>query len=326
MSSASPSKSVGVLLVNLGSPDSPSVPHVRKYLTQFLNDPFVINMPNPFRWLFVRLILTRRPKKSAEAYEKVWTEKGSPLVFHTHDLTAKLAKASPFPVEFGMRYGNPSLESGLKKLLAQNVDHVVMLPMYPQYSYAASETAITLFEKLMKKLAPKKTFHVIESFHQHPAYVKALSESLGEVYFRENPDLLLFSYHGIPERQVNITRNKSNYRNQCFETSEGVRATLNLPENKIRNTFQSRLGPVEWIKPYTDFVLKDLPAEGIKNIVVASPSFTADCLETLEEIALRYSELFKLAGGTKFTYAPCLNSSDRFVSAVQEILKPHTDQ
>ena len=153
--------------------------------------------------------------------------------------------------------------------------------------------------------------------------MKTLSDSLGQVYQTENPDLLLFSYHGIPERQVKITRNQTNYRDQCFSTSESVRKTLNLPEEKVLTTFQSRLGPVEWIKPYTDIILKELPTKGIKNIVVASPSFTADCLETLEEIALRYAELFKASGGVKFTYAPCLNSSDAFVSAVKEILKPY---
>jgi len=272
MQNSAPAKRIGLLVSNLGSPDSPNVSDVRKYLKQFLNDPFVFDAPWIIRYPFVNgIILTTRPKKSAEAYSKIWTKEGSPLVVHTKNLTAKLKKELPFPIEFGMRYGKPSIETAIEKLVNQAVNHVIFLPLYPQYSLSASETSIHEFEQSLKKFKGRISGSVIESFHDHDSFIAAAEE-------------------------------------------------------KMLTTFQSRLGPVQWIKPYTDHVLKELPKQGKKRIIAVSPSFTADCLETLEEIQLRYSEDFLAAGGEEFRYVPCVNSSDAFVKAVKDIIQPYTAQ
>jgi ferrochelatase len=315
---------VGLLLSNLGSPDSPSVPDVRKYLKQFLNDPYVIDLPKWVRKLLVDgLILNTRPKNSAEAYGKVWTAQGSPLLMHTRALTEKSKQALPFPVEFGMRYGTPSIESGVRKLIDQGINHIIFLPLYPQYSFAASETAIVEFERVLTLFKGRITGSAVENFHDHPSYILALTENLREAWAQHSPDLLLLSYHGIPKKQLVKTRNQKNYQEHCLRTSELIRENLGLSEKQVMTTFQSRLGPTEWIKPFTDKELVLMPAQGIKKIIVASPSFTADCLETLEEIEMRYKELFLENGGESFDYIPCMNSSDSFVSAIQEIVQPH---
>lgn len=318
------SERMGLLLVNLGSPDSTNPKDVRRYLHQFLNDPYVIDYPTILRYLLVNgIILNTRPKKSAEAYEKIWTKRGSPLRFHTEDLTAKVKTEFPFPVEFGMRYGGPSIEAATQSLISQGVNHIVMLPLYPQYSYAATETAIVEFESVVETFEGRIQATIIEHFHQHPAFIQALADSFRKPLEEIQPDLFLFSYHGIPVNQCTKTRNGLNYRDHCLETTELVKKELGLRDDQVMSTFQSRLGPVKWIEPYTDFVLETLPEKGIKNLVVASPSFTADCLETLEEIDMQYRELFLKSGGEKFHYIPCLNSSDGFVSAIKTMIEPH---
>ncbi len=313
-------------MVNLGSPDSCSTHHVRKYLQEFLNDPYVIDLPRPIRSFLVNgIILNTRPKKSAEAYAKIWTENGSPLVFHTQDLTHKIKKRFHFPVEFGMRYGNPSIQSGVQKLIAAGAKNIICLPLYPQYSYAASETALVEFEKVITQYEGRVAHQFIEDFYDHPVYMHALAESIRQPLQTMIPDLLLLSYHGIPIRQTTKTRNKKNYQEQCIQTTKLLQKELGLQDDQIMTTFQSRLGPVKWIEPYTDVVLPQLVKQGKKRILVASPSFTADCLETLEEIKLRYSELFLESGGKEFEYVPCLNSSDSFVSALVEIISSRSE-
>jgi ferrochelatase len=327
MHNNAPAKRIGLLICNLGSPESPKVADVKRYLKQFLNDPFVIDAPWIIRYPFVNgIILQTRPKKSAEAYSKIWTKEGSPLVVHTRNLTSKLKKAIPFPVEFGMRYGNPSIESALEKLVNQAVNHVIFLPLYPQYSFSASETAINDFQKSLKKFNGRISSSIIESFHDHSSFIEAVGEKIKTAVDTFQPDAVLLTYHGIPEKQLNKTKNKTNYRNQCFETTKKLESFLGLPEEKMITTFQSRLGPVQWIKPYTDLVLKDLPKKGIKRILAVSPSFTADCLETLEEIQMRYQEDFLEAGGDEFRYVPCVNSSDAFVNAIGDIIQSHKGQ
>ena len=316
-------KKTGVLLVNLGSPDSPSVSDVKRYLKEFLNDPYVIDIPGPLRYLLVNgIILNTRPKNSAEAYAKIWMKEGSPLIFHSQNLATKVREHLNLPIELGMRYGDPSIESALKKLLAQGVEKVIFFPLYPHYSYAATETAIVLFEKLMKKQAPHLEYSIIEDYWEEDTYLDALADSLKPTLEEKKPDLLLLSYHGIPERQVFKTRNNSNYHSQCLITSEKVRVRLGLSLKQVKSGFQSRLDS-KWIQPFTDTILQELPKQGIKRIAVASPTFSADCLETLEEIQIRYDELFKQSGGTEFHYVPCLNSSDSFVRSVKKILEPH---
>lgn len=311
---------LGLLLVNLGSPNSPDPKDVKEYLREFLNDPYVIDLPAPLRWFLVNvIILNTRPKKSAEAYASIWTDRGSPLVDVTQRLTRKVQERVSFPVEMGMRYGCPCINASVDRLVSRGVTEITLLPLYPQYSFAASETAIVEFENVVKKKYPKIKTRIIENFHQHPAYIEALVKSIRPTLEKLNPDLLLLSYHGIPNKQRLKTRNKMDYQAHCFETSDLLQRSLALPKEKILTTFQSRLGPTKWIEPYTDLVLKDLPKQGKTKIAVASPSFTVDCLETLEEIQIRYQELFEEHGGKEFTYIPCLNESDDFVSAILKI-------
>jgi len=322
MLTPSPPKRVGLLVSNLGSPDSPSVSDVRKYLKQFLNDPYVIDTPWIIRYPFVNgIILPSRPKKSAAAYEKIWSKKdGSPLVFHTKNLTQKLKQKLQMPVEYGMRYGSPSIQNAIESLVHQAVNHIIFLPLYPQYSYSASETAIHEFEKGMKKYHGRITSSTIEYFYQQPSFIKAVAEKIKLAADTFQPDLILLTYHGIPQKQLKKTKNKSNYRDQCLETSRLLQEALAFPAEKMITSFQSRLGPVQWIRPYTDHVLKELPQQGHKRILAVSPSFSADCLETLEEIQMRYNKDFIDAGGTEFRYVPCVNSSELFVESIQEII------
>ena len=320
---AAPQKRVGLLISNLGSPDSPSVTDVRKYLKQFLNDPFVIDAPWIIRYPFVNgIILPNRLKKSAAAYEKIWTKDGSPLITHTKSLSHKLKQKLEMPVEFGMRYGTPSIQTAIEKLVHQAVNHIVFLPLYPQYSYSASETAIHEFEKGLIPYKGRINGSSIEYFYQHHTFIAAVAEKIKLAADTFQPDLILLTYHGIPEKQLKKTKNKTNYRDQCLETSKLLQEALGYPPEKMVTSFQSRLGPIQWIKPYTDHILKALPKQGHKRILAVSPSFTADCLETLEEIQMRYSEDFLEAGGEEFRYVPCVNSSDAFVEAIQEIIRP----
>jgi ferrochelatase len=330
----------GVLLLNLGTPESPSPKDVRAYLKEFLNDPFVIDLPTLPRKLLVNgIILNTRPKKSAEAYGKIWTREGSPLLIHTRDLVEKVrSRLNPDGrgpvVKMAMRYGKPSLDSALREFKEEGVGSVVFLPLYPQYSYAASESSIVEFERFRDRILPGAQVRVIEDFFSAPGFIDALAATLAPVLKDQNPDALLLSYHGVPERQLLKIRkrpdpccspgccdqwskkNEKCYRAQSFETSRLLGKALDWPSSKMITAFQSRLGRTKWIEPYTDILLEELPEKGVKNLVVASPSFTADCLETLEEIQIRYRELFLDAGGERFTYVPCLNSRDDFADAI----------
>jgi ferrochelatase len=338
----------GVLLLNLGSPASPSVADVRKYLGEFLNDPYVIDLPYVFRKILVDgIILNTRPKKSAEAYQKIWTEKGSPLLINTRALTEKVARLfdpartgeESVSVKMAMRYGQPSIAKVLAEFKQEGVEDLVFLPLYPQYSYAASESSIVQFKKLQTQILPQAKVRIIEDFFAELGFITALADSMKYALERVKPDLLLLSYHGIPERQIaKISspppvccvpgcceqwgkQNEKCYRAQCFETSRLLAAKLNLQPNQVVTSFQSRLGRTKWIEPYTDILLPEFVQKGIKRILVASPSFTSDCLETLEEIHLRYQELFIKAGGEYFEYLPCLNARDDFAEFVAARLR-----
>jgi ferrochelatase len=333
-----PSKK-GVLLLNLGTPKSPSTKDVRAYLKEFLNDPYVIDLPTVFRKILVDgIILNTRPKKSAEAYQQIWTKEGSPLMVNTQALTEKvrLALGADMNIKMGMRYGSPSLTEVLESFKAEQVDELVFMPLYPQYSYAASESSLVQFRKLQKQILPNAKIKVVEDFFSDPRFISALASSMREAVERFKPDCLLLSYHGIPERQIAKiakppkeccspgccdqwnAQNEKCYRAQCYETSRLLTKALGLSPEQVVTSFQSRLGRTKWIEPYTDFLLKDFPKEGKKRILVASPSFTSDCLETLEEIKIRYQELFMESGGEAFEYLPCLNSRDDFAKFVAE--------
>lgn len=310
--------SKGILLVNLGSPDSTEVNDVRTYLREFLMDGKVIDSPWLIRKFVVEcFILPRRPINSAEAYKKIWMDEGSPLIIYSKKLQAKIQNKIDVPVGLAMRYKNPSIEFGLQELYDQGVRDILVIPLYPQYTMSTTETVADKVIEVQKKKFKDVEIKFLKAFYNHPDYVKVLGDSIKEK-LPENFDQLLFSYHGIPERHDKKAiefgkRNKievETYRNQCFESSRLVADYLGLKPEQYTTTFQSRLGKDPWIQPYTDKTLEEFPAKGVKNLVVCTPAFVADCLETLEEISMEGKDEFIHAGGETFTYIPCLNDRD----------------
>lgn len=312
----------GVLLINLGSPDSTDEKDVRKYLREFLMDPMVLDSPWLVRKSVVELaILPKRPAASAEAYKKIWLEEGSPLIVISQKVRKKLQEKLDIPVALGMRYQSPSIRSALQELYDKGVKDVLVIPLYPQYTMSSTWSVVGKTREVQKKYFKDVNLTFLNSFYDRPDYIQVLSEHI-QKQLPDSFDKLLFSYHGIPERhdqkatEIGKKYTDSNiktYRNQCYETTELIRKELNLPAEKVMVSFQSRLGKDPWIKPYTDFVLKDFPEEGVKNIAVVAPAFVSDCLETLEEIAMGYEELFLESGGEKYRYLPCLNESDAWI-------------
>jgi ferrochelatase len=312
----------GVLLINLGSPDSTEVEDVRKYLREFLMDPMVLDTPYLVRKFVVEFaILPKRPAASAEAYKSIWWDEGSPLIVLSNRLQKKVAEKVEIPIALGMRYQNPSIQAALKELETKGVTEVLVIPLYPQYTMSSTETVVLKTNKVQQKYFPNMKLTFLNSFYNRPDYIEVLAKNIKE-QLPEKFDKLLFSYHGIPERhdqkalikgkrfpQLNI----KTYRDQCFETTELVRQVLGLEKDQVCVSFQSRLGKDPWIKPYTDFVLKDFPQEGVKNLAVVAPAFVSDCLETLEEIAIGYEEVFMESGGEKYQYIPCLNEYEPWV-------------
>jgi len=327
----------GILLVNLGSPKSTSVEDVRDYLDEFLMDEKVIDYRWFFRNLLVRgIILRTRPAKSAEAYKSVWTDEGSPLIVITEKLRKKLQRQMDVPVEIGMRYAEPSIETGIRRLVDKGVTDIVLVPLYPQYAMSTTETVTDKAEEVRKAKFPGLKISYVEPFYNKEIYIDCLAESIREK-LPADFDALQFSYHGVPERHIYKTdptntckigeccfrdENPSHqfcYRHQCFRTTAKVIEKLGLPHEKVIVSFQSRLGKDKWIEPYTDETLKKLPEKGIKKLVVCCPAFVSDCLETLEEISVEGKETFLHAGGESFHYLPCLNDEDRFVEVLRRL-------
>jgi ferrochelatase len=327
----------GILLVNLGSPRSTKTEDVREYLDEFLMDEKVIDYPWFFRSLLVQgIILNTRPKKSAAAYKTVWMPEGSPLIVYTEKIQEKLQKTVDIPVEIGMRYAQPSIETGMRKLVEKGVTEIVLFPLYPQYAMSTTETVIDKAEIVRKKYFPEIKINYIQPFYNREIYTDCLAESIREK-LPEHFDALQFSYHGVPERHIYKTdptntcnlndccsrsENPSHqfcYRHQCFKVTEKVIEKLDLPKEKVLVTFQSRLGKDKWMEPYTDATLETLPGKGIKNLAIVCPAFVSDCLETLEEISVEGKEIFKHAGGETFNYIPCLNDEDRWIEVVKTL-------
>ncbi len=326
----------GVLLVNLGSPESPTAKDVKPYLDQFLMDKYVIDVPFLLRALLVRgIILQTRPKKSAKAYAKIWWDEGSPLIVLSKRLQAKIRKQVNIPVELGMRYGNPSIESALQKLNDQGITEVLLFPLYPQYAMASTETILVLAEKLRKEKFPHMTFTTVPAFYHKKDYIANLANSIKKHVEGFEYDHLLFSYHGIPERHIrksDVTKSHCKidgsccntpspahefcYRHQCYETTKQVAEFLGLKEGTYSQTFQSRLAGDKWLTPYTDTEINKMPAKGIKKLAVVTPAFVSDCLETLEEIAMEANHEFKENGGEEFMAIPCLNDDDEWVQTI----------
>lgn len=330
-----------VLLVNLGTPDSPSVSDVRKYLTEFLNDPRVIDINAAGRFMLVNgIIVPFRAPKSAKLYQHIWTSNGSPLTIHTKNLADKVQKAlgNDYMVEWAMRYQNPSLKSVLNRIREKKPSELIILPLYPQY--ASSSTGSTA-EHILKELAGWEvipSIKIINKFYDNPHYIKALIKS-AEGYDLNAYDHIIFSYHGLPERQIKkaaahygdnschfgnccdvITeKNQYCYRANCFETTRQLVIHLNIPNGKYTTTFQSRLDDA-WLKPYSDKVIENLAKLGAKKLLVFSPAFVADCLETIHEIGTEYNEIFREHGGESVTLVKSLNDSDIWVNAVKEMV------
>jgi len=326
----------GVLLVNLGSPESPDPKDVKPYLDEFLMDKYVIDVPFLLRALLVRgIILRKRPEKSAEAYKKIWWDEGSPLVVISKRMHKKVVAQSNIPVSLAMRYGNPSILSGLQELHDQGVDDVLLFPLYPQHAMASTVTILVLAEELRKKHFPNMKLSDVPAFYNKPDYIRNLSDSIKNQLSSFEYDHLLFSYHGIPERHIrktdvtkshckidgNCCHTKSEahqfcYRYQCYETTRLVVELLGIPKEKYSQTFQSRLAGDKWLEPYTDVEINKMPDKGIKKLAVVTPAFVSDCLETLEEIAMEANHQFKAHGGEEFLAIPCLNDSDEWCATV----------
>lgn len=335
----------GCLLINLGTPEAPTPKKVRAYLRQFLSDPRVVDLPALGRFLLLNLvILPFRPRKSAEAYRQIWTEAGSPLLVHSRQLASRVQQAlgPEVPVELGMRYGTPSIEEALGKLRAQGVDRLVILPLFPQYASSTTGTALEEVYRIVGSWWHMPAIRVVEPFFDHAGFIRAF-EHVGTPHLASfAPDHVLFSFHGLPERHVTrgddsgshclassgccdrlTTVNQSCYRAQCFATARRLAQALDLPGDRYSVSFQSRLGRTPWIKPYTDEALEALAKGGVKRLAVMCPAFTADCLETLEEIGQRAREAFREHGGEDLALVPSLNAHPSWVEAVVDLVRPH---
>ena len=339
----------GVLLVNVGSPDSPAVKDIKRYLREFLMDERIIDLPYLLRYTLVNgIILNTRPPKTSKAYQKIWWNEGSPLIVITKRLTEKIQQQVSVPVVMAMRYGNPNIASGLQQLYDQGVDEVLLMPLYPQYAMATTQTIEVFAQQLVKKQFPKMKLIKFPAFFHRSEYIEALAE-VTRKYLENNPcDHLLFSYHGVPERHLrktsptpahkNIVENTSCcnpyseegkycYRSHCFETTRLLAEKLELKENTYSQSFQSRLVNDKWITPFTADKIAQLAQQGVKKLAVITPAFVTDCVETLEEIEMAGGKTFRENGGEEFKMVPCLNDSNLWVHAlskwINEYLTPN---
>lgn len=333
---------IGVLLVNLGTPDSTQTGDVRKYLREFLMDGRVIDIPLIPRWMLVNLIIAPfRAPKSAGEYRKLWTDRGSPLLFHTEDLKQKLVqKLDPnkYLVAMAMRYQSPSIKTGLDELIKAKVKKIIVVPLFPQYASATNGSVMDKVMEIAKtwQIIPEITF--ISNFIEHPLFLEAWAELGREMMAKEEYERFVFSYHGLPERQIRkgsvegycqlgaccnkySSKNQFCYRAQCFQTTRLLAGKLGIPAEKVMTCFQSRLGKDPWIQPYTEDVIHDLAKDGVKKVLVFSPAFVADCLETTVEVGQEYQEEFLELGGEKWDLVPSLNSSDTWIDCVKDLVE-----
>ncbi|QLE85919.1 ferrochelatase [Shewanella sp. Scap07] len=319
------SEKIGVLLVNLGTPDSPTTADVRRFLQQFLSDPRVVDV-NPLIWkpILNGIILNTRPKKVAKLYESIWWEQGSPLMVVSERQQQKLqsmlqAAGLNMPVELGMSYGNPSLQSGLAQLKARGAEKIIVLPLYPQYSCS---TVAPVFDAITRQYQQQRDYpetRFNKQYFDHPTYIEALAQSVQSHWQQYGQaDCLLMSFHGVPKRYVT---EGDPYQQQCQSTAELLAQRLGLTNQQWRICFQSQFGKEEWLTPYTDEMLADLPKQGIKSVDIMCPAFAADCLETLEEIATEGKQEFIEAGGENYRFIDCLNDNDAHIQMMAELVK-----
>lgn len=328
-----------LLLVNLGSPASTSVADVRRYLNQFLMDPYVIDLPWPVRRLLVSLILIKRPEQSAHAYASIWWDEGSPLVVLSKRLQQAMTKEwTQGPVELAMRYGEPSIETVLTRLASQGISKITLAPLYPQFADSTVTTVIEEAKRVVKAKSLNVKFSVLQAFYDQPEYIDALVESV-RPHLEQPHDHLLLSFHGLPERHLtkldptgnhcfkdaDCCKNASPqmlatcYRAQCLRSAAVFAKQMGIADGKWSVSFQSRLGRAKWIEPYTEARLEELAAQGVKKLLVMCPAFVADCIETLEEIGDRGAEQFKAAGGEELTLIPCLNDDPNWAAALNKL-------
>ncbi|WP_340679400.1 ferrochelatase [Paraglaciecola sp.] len=316
---------IGVLITNLGTPDAPQKGALKRYLKEFLSDPRVVEIPRILWWMILNLvILNIRPKRSAKSYATVWTDRGSPLLFHTQDQAKALREnlqktyGDNVVLEFAMRYGSPSIHSVMDSMLQKGVRKLLVLPLYPQY--CASTTAST-FDMVAKDLSQRRwmpELRFIMHYHDDPHYIQAVADSI-RAHWQTNgrADKLIFSYHGIPKRYLT---NGDPYHCECYKTSRLVAENLGLNKGQHFTSFQSRFGREEWLQPYTEQTLKAFPAQGIKSVQIVCPGFSADCLETIEEIAEENREYFMHAGGESYEYIAALNAQPGHIAALTSLL------
>ncbi|TAE72167.1 MAG: ferrochelatase [Bacteroidetes bacterium] len=351
------STKIGVLLVNLGTPDSPNTPDVRKYLREFLMDKRVVDVPFALRWALVNLIIAPfRAPKSAKIYKEVWTEKGSPLKVYGYEIKKLLQEAlgENFVVELGMRYQSPSIQSGLENLRNKGYARIIVIPLFPQYASASTGSVQDKVMEIVKnwQIIPEISF--VQSFFDHPLFIEAFAANGNKYLSKEKFDHVIFSYHGLPERQirkadhtktclvdakkdksiagnpnccaVSHDGNRGCYRANCFATSRLLAEKLGLEEKDYTVCFQSRLGNDPWIKPYTDLVIKDLVKQGKKKIIAFSPSFVSDCLETTIEIGEEYKEIFEEAGGEHWQFVESLNDSALWIDTLVDLVQCYSQR
>ncbi|MDX1518895.1 MAG: ferrochelatase [Gammaproteobacteria bacterium] len=315
---------IGVLLTNLGTPEAPTATALRKYLAEFLSDPRVIEVPRPLWWCILHgFILRFRPRRSAQAYAKIWTDEGSPLYVITRQLGEAVQEQldDTAQVEIAMRYGQPSIRAGLEKLREANATRLLILPLYPQYSAATTASTFDAVSEVLRGWRRLPDIRMVSHYHDDSGYITALVKSI-ERHWSEHgrPDMLIFSFHGIPKDYFTAG---DPYHCECHKTARLVAESLQMQENDWRVTFQSRFGPREWLQPYTDITLKELPGEGLKHVQVICPGFAADCLETLEEINMQNRGFFMESGGEKFSYIPALNTDRDHVDALSALVRKH---
>lgn len=331
------SRKVGVLLVNLGTPDAPQPSEVRRYLRDFLSDPRVIDINPVVRWLLLKIIiLPLRPRRSAEAYAKIWGEGGSPLLTNGYALRDAVGqRLGEIPIALAMRYGNPSIKAGLDQLHAQGCDHLVVVPLYPQYASSSTGSTVEAVYREAGRRWNTPFVSVVPPFFDDLRFVEAFAQVAQPVLDELQPDHVLMSFHGLPERHMKksdptrrhclwsadccnklVDANRNCYRAQCFATAQALAGRLALPEEGWSVCFQSRLGRDPWIRPYTDERLVELAKAGVERVAVMCPAFVADCLETLEEIGIRAEADFKAAGGKALRLVPSLNAHPAWVDAV----------
>ncbi|MFP6655400.1 MAG: ferrochelatase [Myxococcota bacterium] len=328
----------GVLLVNLGTPNGPDSASVRRYLREFLSDPRVLTLPGPLRWLLLNLvILPTRPRKTAAAYQKIWLPEGSPLRIHSEAHTTAVTRVlgDGFQVEGVMRYGDPSIASGLAALATGGVDRIIVLPLFPQYASAVTASVAAEVFRCSDEAGNIPPIDILGAFYDEPEFADSWAALTAPALNEFAADHVLFSFHGLPEDQIRASdtqgdhclasadccRNpvaslKHCYRAQCYATADLLIAALELDTSRTSTAFQSRLGPRPWIQPFTDIILPDLAEQGVRRLAVFCPSFVADCLETLEEIGLRLRDQWHSLGGEALWLAPCLNEDERFARAV----------